>query len=148
MVAQDKLEIIVSLLRNQRLGVLATSGAGKPHTSLIAFTISDDLRRIIFATPRETRKFANLQLNPYVALLFDDRSEQDRDFMGGVALTAYGRALPVEAAESFPQRDLFLSKHPHLKDFVASPGCALIEVTVEKYSLVSRFQDVTQYIPS
>jgi hypothetical protein len=37
---------------------------------------------------------------------------------------------------------MLLARHPHLADFVASPGCALVRVDVDTYHTVVRFQNV------
>jgi heme iron utilization protein len=39
---------------------------------------------------------------------------------------------------------LHLAKHPHLKDFVNSPSCALCEVRVRTFFVVTRFQNVLE----
>ena len=74
------------LLREQPLGVLATSGAAGPHATLVAFTVTDDLSEIVFATSRATRKFASLRHDPRAALLVDDRSNEVSDFRTGIDL--------------------------------------------------------------
>ena len=48
------------LLSTQKLAVLSTFGNEQPYASLIAFAAADDLKHIIFATTRATRKYANL----------------------------------------------------------------------------------------
>ncbi len=53
------LEDIRTLFHNQKLAVLSTSLSGHPYTTLVGFAATEDLRRIIFATTRATRKFAN-----------------------------------------------------------------------------------------
>jgi len=39
---------------------------------------------------------------------------------------------------------LYLEKHPYLKDFVNSPSCAFLKLTVKTYYLVRRFQNVVE----
>ena len=38
----------------------------------------------------------------------------------------------------------YLAKHPHLKEFAASPNCALVEVSVGTFHVVTRFQEVVE----
>ena len=40
--------------------------------------------------------------------------------------------------------NIYLKKHPYLKDFVNSPTCALVLVRVDTYFLVRRFQEVSE----
>ena len=72
---------IAGLLLSQKLAVLSTrTPEGLPYASLIAFAATDDLQKIVLATPKATRKFTNIQNNPAVALLIDNRSNREQDF--------------------------------------------------------------------
>jgi nitroimidazol reductase NimA-like FMN-containing flavoprotein (pyridoxamine 5'-phosphate oxidase superfamily) len=130
------------LLRGQPLGVLATGGRECVHATLVAFASTDDLREIVFATSRATRKFQMLQRSPSAALLIDDRSNEVSDFRDACAATAHGNAAEVKSGRLDELRALYLAKHPHLEDFVRTPSCALVRMKVEKYDLVGNFQDV------
>jgi nitroimidazol reductase NimA-like FMN-containing flavoprotein (pyridoxamine 5'-phosphate oxidase superfamily) len=138
---------IERILRSQRLAVLSTYGGGQPYASLVAFTAPDDLKRVVFATTRSTRKFSNIASQENVALLIDTRGKGSGDFMSAVAITAIGTAheVPAEQREHFVTAHL--AKHPALESFVASPTCALLVVEVQKYYLVSRFQNVQELHP-
>ena len=135
------------LFASQRLAVLATQGGGQPHTSLIAFAASEDLRHLVFATERGTRKFANLAADPRVALLVDDRSHRAADLVEATAVTATGRAREAQDKERERLAGLLLHRHPALKSFIAGPGCALISVAVETYQVVTRFPSVAEFRP-
>ena len=136
--------VLRELFVSQRLAVLAThDGDGQPYASLMAFAATDDLRYILVATGRPTRKYANLSADPRVALLIDSRSNRDADIHRAVAATVVGRAEEVEGIDRDRLVKLYLAKHPHLEEFVTSPSCVLIRVKVVCYYLVSRFQEVT-----
>jgi nitroimidazol reductase NimA-like FMN-containing flavoprotein (pyridoxamine 5'-phosphate oxidase superfamily) len=132
------------LFDSQRLGVLATYGGGQPYSSLVAFAATNDLKHLVFATTRATRKYANLAAKERVAVLVDNRSNQDSDFHKAIAVTAMGRAEEVEASERDRFLKIYLGKHPYLKEFVVSPTCALLKISVDKYYIVSRFQNVME----
>ncbi len=134
-------ETIGLLLSSQRLAVLATYGGDQPYTSLVAFVASADLRAIYFATTRETRKFANLTQCARVSMLIDNRSNRQRDFQKGIAATVLGSVGEAEKSEA---AELYLQKHPQLKDFFESHSTALLKISVERYYLVSRFQNVQE----
>jgi hypothetical protein len=131
-----------TLLEGQPLGVLSTSSDDSPHATLVAIASTKDLREVVFATSRETRKFAALRKNPRVALLVDDRSNEVRDFHDASVATAHGRASEIEGEDLVPVRDLYLNKHPYLSDFVRAPSCALVRIVVDTYDLVINFQEV------
>jgi len=132
------------LLQSQPLAVLSTQGRGQPYASLVAFASSRDLRRLYFATSRSTRKYANILDDSRVAMLADNRSNTVSDFRWATAATATGRAVDVEAGARDEASKLFLAKHPNLEKFIQSPGCALCEIRVETYFVVTRFQSVVE----
>jgi nitroimidazol reductase NimA-like FMN-containing flavoprotein (pyridoxamine 5'-phosphate oxidase superfamily) len=132
------------LLQSQPLAVLATQNRGQPYASLIAFASSGDLRSLYFATTRSTRKYANLSNDSRVAVLVDNRSNKASDFRWAMAATATGRATEVSPSERESLLDLYLAKHPHLKDFVQSPTCAFCEIKVQTFFVVTRFQQVVE----
>jgi nitroimidazol reductase NimA-like FMN-containing flavoprotein (pyridoxamine 5'-phosphate oxidase superfamily) len=137
---------IAELLRTQGIGVLATSFEGHPYTTLVAFAATDDLMDIFFATHRATRKYANLSRDARVTLLIDNRSNRARDFRDAVALTALGSAGEVAQEHRAELKQFFLTKHPQLREFVLAPTCALCRISVWRYSLVRRFQDVLELV--
>lgn len=137
-------QLIVDLLNSQGLGVLATSASGHPYTTLVGFTAGEGWREIYFATHRSTRKFSNLQEDKRVSLLIDNRSNSAEDFRHAAALSATGTAQEIPREDQEQWNKTFLKKHPMLKDFVNAPSCALFRISVQRYSLVQRFQDVVE----
>ena len=132
------------LFQEQRLAVLSTQNQGQPYSSLVAFSASRDLTRMHFATNRATRKYANLQKERRVSLLVDNRSNSTADFREAMAVTVTGRAGEVEERGKARLLKDYLAKHPYLEEFVSAPTCALIEVEVEAYYAVHRFQSVVE----
>lgn len=139
---------VQKLLESQGLGVLATSGPHGAHASLVAFAASRDLGSLILATPMTTRKYANLEHDPMVALLVDNRSNQRSDCHAALAATGYGRAGAVQGQQRRAWLELYLEKHPHLVDFVQAPSCALVVISVVRYSVVRAFQQVSELVLS
>jgi nitroimidazol reductase NimA-like FMN-containing flavoprotein (pyridoxamine 5'-phosphate oxidase superfamily) len=144
---KDELDLkqkLKHLFTSQPLALLATQGDGHPYGSLVAFVATKDLRNLVFATTRSTRKYANLSTESRVALVVDNRSNQDSDFHNALAATAMGTAAEVGETERDHLLKLYLSKHPYLQEFVMSPTCALVKVNVYRYYVVSRFQHVME----
>lgn len=139
--------IIRELLESQRLAVLSTQGQEQPYSSLVAFATTPDLKYLIFATPRDTRKYANLLSHAQVSILIDNRTNEVADFAEAAAVTALGLALEVQGAERSHQLEIYLNRHPYLEGFVTSPNCALFVVKVERYIMVTRFQDIREIVP-
>lgn len=135
---------VQTLLKTTNFAVLATENAGQPHTSLIAITPLDEGQRLVFATYRDTRKFANLLLNPRVSLLMDGRHRQaSGEAPGGLILSAVGRVREVDSGARAHLLATHLQKHPDLATFVQAPDCVLLEVAVEMYQVVRGIDDVT-----
>ena len=112
--------------------------------SLVAFANTDNLREIVFATLRTTRKYANIDADKHVALLIDNRSNKTADFRKAMAATAIGQIREITKRKNSRYLRLYLEKHPHLKEFVEAPTCALLCIVVEKYYVVNRFQQVVE----
>ena len=136
--------LLRDLFSSQSLAVLATYGDGQTYGSLVAFAATDDLKSLVFATTRTTRKYDNLIRHPRIALVMDNRSNQEADFHQAMAVTATGTVTEAGPSERNRLLSLYLSKHPYLKEFVASPTCALLRVDVDTYIVVSRFQNVME----
>jgi len=137
-------EAIKGILDLQKLSVLATQGDGRPYGSLVAFAATADLKTLLFATKRATRKYSNLLAHPDVAMVIDTRTNQAADFSDATAVTALGEVEEVAADDRQEFLNIYIEKHPYLKEFVESPTCALLRVRVRNYIMVSRFQNVQE----
>ena len=82
--------LVHNLLETQRAAALATQEMGQPYLSLMAFAVTPDLKTIILATDRYTRKYANLMVEPRLALLIDNRGNTPADTRGGGGYLAGG----------------------------------------------------------
>ena len=145
--AAEMREIVQNLLNTQRLAVLSTQMSGRPYSNLIAFAATEDMKDIVFATARATRKYANLTAEARVSLLIDNRSNQESDFGEASAVTVLGTAEEVLGPDRERYLQIYLKKHPYLEEFVTAPTCALIRVKVEKYIVVTQFQEVREIYP-
>ncbi len=139
----DLKKSLKALLNDQKLGVIASflGTSEPPYINLVAFANTPNLKNLIFATNRDTRKFVNIKNNPNISILIDNRGNQPSDFKDAVAVSVFGFAEEITGdREQF--LNIYLSKHPYLEDFVHSPKCALFRIKVTEYSYVSHFQNV------
>ena len=139
-------QCIKAMLNNQYLAVLATHTGSSPYTSLVGFMASQDLKEIYFATFINTRKYHNINKHPQVSLLIDSRTNRRDDFKNSSALTIIGDTETVPHVQRDKIISLYLDKFSHLRDFIDDPQCALMRITVAKYILVQRFQEVFELI--
>lgn len=138
------LTLIRDLCASQRLAVLATHGDGQPYLSLMACAATADLKYIIFATLRSTRKYANLRAHDRVAMMVDNRVNREADFKQAVAVTILGQAAEVDSLEKDQLLKIYLHKHPYLEDFVNSLECAVLKLKVDRCLVVREFQKVRE----
>ncbi len=137
-------DMLRGVLTSQKFAVLSTHRAGQSHASLVAFAATTEMKELLFATARTTRKYTNLCENTQVALLIDNRSNRDADLREALAITATGRVEEAADAEREVFLARYLDKHPQLADFVNAPTSALMVVKIAKYELVRTFQNVVE----
>ena len=143
--SEDIQTLIRNLFASQNLAVLATHNQDQPYASLVAFVATNDLKYLYFITPKTTRKFANLSINPQVAVLINSGTNQTADFHRAISVTAVGEAGEPSPAGREQLLSLYLTKHPYLEEFAKSPTSAIVQVTVRTYFLVKNFQKVLEF---
>jgi uncharacterized pyridoxamine 5'-phosphate oxidase family protein len=137
-------ELLREIVSTQYFAVLNTIGQGLPHSNLVSFAATVDLKSLVFVTGRNTRKYRNVQDNHNVSLLIDNRTNRPSDTSQATAIAAIGIAREEIDNRSL-LRDIFLARHPQLRHFVEAPDSAIMLVTIRKY-IVAAF-DKTQTVP-
>lgn len=144
----DVIEEIKKLICNEYFAVLSTQGEIQPYASIISFSATDDLKNIVFATPKQTRKFSLLNKMNRVALLIDNRSSVPSSVNKISAVTVTGKSRILnDKMQSNHWKTILTDKHPYLKSFVDAPSTAMILIDVYRYFLVRRFQEVSEWNP-
>lgn len=135
--------LISTISSRQLFAVLATSHDNQPYTSLVAFAITEDLKKLVFITPRDTRKFYYLSKNNMVSLMIENSENQNVDISGAVGITITGKSKDSSGDEREQLLSLFISKHPQMQEFALSKGCSVVSVNISRYDVVERFQNVS-----
>ncbi|AFV22886.1 pyridoxamine 5'-phosphate oxidase-related FMN-binding protein [Methanolobus psychrophilus R15] len=135
-------ESLKSLLKEQKLAVLASIHEDVPYTNLVGFVATDDLKYIFFVTPVATRKYCYLITSQKASMMIDNRSNNESDFKDAMAVNATGKVMEAEKTDEL--KDLYLEKHPYLHDFLLSPSSALMRMEVKSYIVASKFQNVVE----
>ncbi len=143
--SEELSESIRRLLTAQRFAVLATQFEGQPYSNLVAFAEADDLRSLLLVTSRNTRKYSNMLVSIKVALLIDTRTNQASVLNNAIAITALGTIDEGAAENKDYLSEIYLSKHPELKDFLYKPSSALMKVVVNSY-IVATFDGVRRLL--
>lgn len=142
----DVLKRLDVLNRRERHAVLATDDRGQPYTSLVAYALTPDARGALFATPKKSTKYRNILRNRKVSLMIDTRSNTPRGYLEADAVTIIGTASPLrKGLKRQHMADLFLKKHPRLRDFVRADSTVLVFVSVNRVIHAGRFQMVTEW---
>lgn len=136
---------IKALFNSQRFAVLATDEQGQPYVSLMAFAATDNIEQLVIVTERETRKYNNMKSNPRVAILIDNRTNEELDTEEAVVVAAMGEAEEVDGEERSDLLELYVARHPYLEGFARSLSCAIVRVRVKSYKVVERFQEVREW---
>ena len=140
------LDRLTFLNSSQMHAVLATDSNGQPYTSLIAYTLTPDMKGVVFATPKSTRKYKNILRNNHVSLLIDTRSNTTKDYMQAESITILGDARPVRKGKEWSKSAQVLTKkHPQLTGFIDSPEIALVFVGITRCIHVTKFQTVSEW---
>jgi nitroimidazol reductase NimA-like FMN-containing flavoprotein (pyridoxamine 5'-phosphate oxidase superfamily) len=135
------------LNETERHAVLATALQGKPYTSIVAFALTKDMKGVLFATPKNTRKYRNIIKNNHVALLVDNRNNTDKAYMGAESVSILGTAKPVRRGKRWLELSrVFIRKHTALREFVKSPSTGLILVEAKRCIHVSQFQMISEWM--
>ncbi len=138
----SQLEEIRKLLDSQLEGVLASLHNQQPYTNLMTFAHTPDLKKLIIATKRNTQKFKNLQTNPQVSFLVDNRTNTPSDYQHATAISAIGKVVELEGEHYDIAKDMFLERLPQLRSFMHGENCTLMAISVDHYFLVSQFHDL------
>jgi len=138
------LNTIAKLFDSQSLAVLSTQKNDQPYSSLVAFAANSDLGSFYFLTPNTTRKYEHLTANPKVSILVNDSRNSADDIYNAVSVTGTGVSKVIDKSIEQRALDLYLRKHPHLKEFAKSPTTAFIRISMERYFMVNRFQNVVE----
>lgn len=139
----DRLKI---LNKTERHAVLATVFSGKPYVSILAYALTRDMKGVLFATPKDTRKYKNLLKNKHVALLIDNRKNTDRAYAGAESVSILGTAKPVRRGKRWQELSyILIRKHPALKKFIQAQTTALVLLEAKRCVHVSQFQMVSEW---
>jgi uncharacterized pyridoxamine 5'-phosphate oxidase family protein len=143
----NKINRLKNTIRNitseELFGILATSVNDVPYTNLIAFVLQDDLKKLFFATPRDTKKFKNIIANKKISFHVHNSKNSYEDTGNAIGITITGRAFEYSKENSEKVKDLYLLKHPQMKEFFYAINIAFISVDIERYDVVEKFQNVT-----
>ncbi|MCG6892289.1 MAG: pyridoxamine 5'-phosphate oxidase family protein [Desulfobacteraceae bacterium] len=130
------LETMKTMVRSGRSCVLATCSNDRPHCSLMAYVSDEEGRTLYMVTPRRSKKYRNVEGNPFVSLLIDTR-EQETSGDRVRALTVTGTCSVVtDDAVRKAARQMLLAAHSRLQTFWEGTEPAILCVSVTSFLLL------------
>lgn len=143
------IELIKEMLNHEAFGVLATNTDNECYTSLISFSVDHDLKTMVFATPKDTKKFKMIEKNKSVSILIDNRSNNENSINDIGAISSLGLARILNEKEEVKKwAKVLIDKHAYLDDFINATTTAIILVEISKYYYVTSFQEVLEWSPN
>ncbi|MBI9112989.1 pyridoxamine 5'-phosphate oxidase family protein [Maridesulfovibrio ferrireducens] len=135
---KDKLETCLELIRNNNILVLSTQGEPYPLSSLMTYASSDDASEIYMISRKNSNKWKNIEKNPQVSLLIDDRDGKLEKRQGEIkALTITGIHTPVSSiSERADIIELISQKNSNIADLFSGPECEIIRIKAESFQLL------------
>lgn len=129
------MQIIDDLVTNEKLCVLATTDGIEPLCSQMTLFVDHASMKFYFLSRKDSQKNKNMKSHPHVSILIDRREEY-------VALTVQGVYAPIKRQQTVKAiTQLFLRKHPELKDFAEHPDTELLRVNAKQATLMVGFTD-------
>lgn len=116
--------VLEFLKKNQpKFCVISTvSEYGTPECAVMAYVVHEDLT-ITFSTPSTSRKWHNLEQNPYVAFTTGwEHGGLNVQYQGRVTLIALGK-------DHQWHEEIYFKEHPELAQFRGAPGARFIKIT-------------------
>ncbi|MFW6457728.1 MAG: pyridoxamine 5'-phosphate oxidase family protein [Planctomycetota bacterium] len=137
---QDVVKLVKDLVDAQKRGVLATAGEEGAYASLMAYVALKGGQEIAFATEHDTQKYRNLRRDQDVAMLIDNRDDEDTAPGDIMTVTAIGRVRLAASDRSRRLRGELAERHPRLESFLMQNSCEVFVLGVRAYRVVGRFQ--------
>jgi uncharacterized pyridoxamine 5'-phosphate oxidase family protein len=136
---------IYEVLTNQLFGVLATIENGMPKAMIVPFTVTNNLKTILFLTKHYTDKFKNPDNSELVTILVDHRPHSSKRITGDFAVSATGLAKVVNLSGATATKELFLFCHPTLAEYLDNQEYALLSIHVKSYNVSNGISEVHAY---
>lgn len=135
---KDCIATCLELIRNNNILVLATHGGPSPHSSLMTYASSEDCSEIYMVSRKDSKKWINIERNPTVSLLIDDRDWKLEKRKGEIrALTISGKhhaiTSPRERAEIIK---LISNKNLNIATLFSGPECEIIRIKASSFQLL------------
>jgi nitroimidazol reductase NimA-like FMN-containing flavoprotein (pyridoxamine 5'-phosphate oxidase superfamily) len=126
-------------LSGQAQCVLATINNQQPYLHLMAYAFSADLCEIYMASLLNTQKVHNMRNCPDVTCLWDNRTGNFSDHIGGFAMSGFGKAVELTGEIAASKRNLLLERNATLSGLLAESSVVVFAVHIDRYQWVEGY---------
>ena len=144
---QELKDAIYNLLDSQVYGVLVTNGDFL-HTSLMAFCITPDMKKVVFSTTKTTLKYENIKNDRKVSFFVSNATNDIDCVRSAQALTVIGNCSVVSDDLVDELKKLYLDKNDFMSGFSSYVNAEFLCIDVETFRLVTDFKNTWEYNPS
>lgn len=135
------LDFAVDFLKQNGRLVLATSSENQPYCSLMSYVTDDSGRYVYLLTGKDTRKSRNIDDNPNVSLLIDNRGQAEENSEVN-ALTVVGQAHKLtDENKKSGLVNKFFERHSELRNLGDATALDVICVEVMAFLLLKGVSD-------
>ncbi|WP_291329184.1 pyridoxamine 5'-phosphate oxidase family protein [Desulfovibrio sp. UCD-KL4C] len=135
---KEKIATCLELIRSNNILVLSTHDGPEPHSSLMTYASSADGSEIYMVSRKNSRKWMNIERNPNVSLLIDDRDLKLEKRNSEIkALTISGEHIHVTShSERTEIIKLISDKNPNIASLFSGPECEIIRIKTNSFQLL------------
>ncbi len=135
---KEKKATCLELIRSNDILVLSTHGGPEPHSSLMTYASSADGSEIYMVSRKNSKKWINIERNPSVSLLIDDRDAKLEKRSSEIkALTISGEHVHVTShREKADIIKLISDKNPNIASLFSGPECEIIRIKATSFQLL------------
>ncbi len=139
---------IANMLEHQSFGVISTLRQHQPFQHIMAHAYSDDLRNIYFATKSNNAFGINIQEQPSVNILWDNRTGDVEEEILDAYITASGFASKLGDMKARMAKSMILSRHPNLAQFIEETAVTIYSVQIHTYHYHNHTDETEFYHPN
>jgi nitroimidazol reductase NimA-like FMN-containing flavoprotein (pyridoxamine 5'-phosphate oxidase superfamily) len=145
MLNEMQIQQLEALFSSQTTGVLATEMNHRPYANLVAFSYSNDFKKIYFVTQKNTKKYDNLCRNPNISMIIDNRQNDPFDFNNATAVTVIGQAAELTDESRIEYIERHRKRLPGLEKFTRLASVALFEIEIQVYIVANGLTNISTF---
>ncbi len=141
-------QYIYNMLEEQSFGVVSTLRQHQPFQHIIAHAFSSDIRYIYFANESSNALGINIEQQPLINAIWDNRTGHVEDESLNAYVTASGFASKLGEMKAKMAKSLLLARNPNLEEFLSKPLTKMYSIQVHTYHYHHSEQETAFFYPN